>query len=62
VPPATWRAYSDVKGKQRVDKKKSAQLIIKKNFDVSVTQDEADAILIGCWAAAQHKKTEIIMF
>lgn len=62
VSPSTWRAYSEVKGKNRNDKKKSAQLIIKKNFDVSVTQDEADAILIGSWAAAQHKKTEIIMF
>lgn len=62
VPPATWRAYSEVKGKERTDKKRSAQLIVKKYYDVSVTQDEADALLIGRWAAAQHKKTEIIMF
>ena len=62
VPAATWRAFSEVKGKARADKKRSAQLIIKKYYDVSVTQDEADAILIGRWAAAQHDKTKIVMF
>lgn len=62
VSPSTWRAHSNVKGKTRTDKKKSAQLIIKGFYDISVTQDEADALLIGRWAAAQHKKTEIIMF
>lgn len=62
VPPATWRTHSGVKGKERTDKKRSAQLIVKKFYDITVTQDEADALLIGRWAAAQHKKTEVIMF
>lgn len=58
VPSATWRAYNEIKGKSRSDKKKSAQLLIKSLYDLNVTQDEADAILIGRWAAhdrAQHK-------
>lgn len=62
VAPATWRAYSEIKGKTRADKKRNAQLKVKRFFDVSVSQDEADAILIARWGAAQHKKNEIITF
>lgn len=57
VPAATWRAHSEIKGKTRTDKKKNAQLKIKRFYDVSVTQDEADAILIGRWAAHKVKAT-----
>lgn len=60
--PATWRAYSQVKGQNRTDKKRSAQLIVKKKYDIDVTQDEADAILIGTWGAHEHKATQIISF
>lgn len=62
VPSSTWRSLSQVKGKSRTEKKKSAQLIIKNLYDVSVTQDEADAILIARWGAEEHKKNDIIMF
>lgn len=62
VPPATWRAHSQVKGKTRSDKKKSAQMIVKGLYDVNVTQDEADAILIGRYAADDRKRNAIIMF
>lgn len=62
VPAATWRAHSEIKGKTRTDKKKNAQLKIKRFYDVSVTQDEADAILIGRWAAHKNKATQIIEF
>lgn len=44
---ATWRAHCKVKGKTKADKKKSMQLLVKKWFDISVTNDEADAIGIG---------------
>lgn len=60
--PATWRTHSDVKGRYRTDKKKSAQLKVKKFYDVSVTEDEADAILIGRWAAHIYGKSRIIDF
>lgn len=62
VPPATWRAHSQVKGTNRTDKKKSAQLIVKKLYDMNVTQDEADAILIGRWAAHDRKQNIMIQF
>lgn len=62
VSPSTWRAISKIKGKTRNDKKKNAQLKIKTLYDVSVSQDEADAILIGTWAVHEHNQTKIIMF
>lgn len=62
VPPATWRAYNNVKGKTRQDKKRSAQLLVKSLYDLNVTQDEADAVLIGRWAANDRKRTATITF
>lgn len=62
VPAATWRHYSDIKGKNRTDRKKNAQLKVKKLYDVSVTQDQADAVLLTRYAASQQKSSEVIMF
>lgn len=52
--PATWRAYNNVKGKTRVDKKKSMQKLIKQWFDITVTDDESDAIGIGKYIAEKR--------
>ena len=46
-PTNTWRHACGVKGRARADKKKSAQLLAKQWYDISVTEDEADAIGIG---------------
>lgn len=62
VPSVTWKSYNEVKGKTRTDQKKNAQLKVKRFFDISVTQDEADAILIGRYAANQHSSAKIITF
>lgn len=62
VHSQTWRAKTGVKGRSRTDKKKSAQLLVKKQYDISVTQDEADAILMGTWAVIDAKKNEMIEF
>lgn len=59
-PTNTWRAYCQVKGRARADKKRSMQQIIKQNYDVSVTDDEADAIGIGKYAAETLIKKTII--
>lgn len=57
----TWRAYCGVKGQSRSDKKASMQRLVKKWFDISVSDDCADAIGIGKYVAERHqKKTEII--
>lgn len=46
-PPATWRNHCNVKGRTKIDKKKSMQLIVKQMYNIIVTNDEADAIGIG---------------
>lgn len=60
-PPASWRSHCGVKGKAKADKKKSMQLIVKNLYDISVTNDEADAIGIGKYIAETYnKQTQII--
>ena len=46
-PTQTWRAHCGVKGRHRIEKKRSMKEIAKKLFDIKVTEDEADAIGIG---------------
>ena len=46
-PTNTWRHACGVTGRSRADKKKSMQLIAKKKYDISLSDDEADAIGIG---------------
>lgn len=58
---ATWRQYCKVKGRARADKKRSMQIRVKEWYDMSVTEDEADAVGIGRYAAqALNKKVEIV--
>lgn len=57
----TWRAHCGVKGRTRSDKKASMQKLIKDWFDVSVSDDCADAIGIGKYVAEGHqKRTEVV--
>lgn len=59
--PATWRAHCGVKGKARTDKKRSMQNLIKEWFDITVSDDVADAIGIGKWASEKvNKKVELV--
>lgn len=53
-PTNTWRKEAGVKGRARTDKKRSAQLIIKDLYDIKVTEDEADAILIGRYTSNHY--------
>lgn len=46
-PTNTWRAHCGVKGQTRQDKKNSMKFLVKKWYDISVTDDVADAIGIG---------------
>ncbi len=54
--PATWRANCGVKGRTRSDKKHSMQAIVKQWFDITVSDDVADAIGIGKYIVDHHKK------
>ena len=55
-PPATWRNHSGVKGRSRADKKRSMQNKIKEWFDITVSDDVADAIGIGKYINKKKKK------
>ena len=54
-PTNTWRAHCGVKGRARADKKKSMQMLVKGWYDVTVTDDESDAIGIGKYLADTRK-------
>lgn len=56
IPPATWRAHCEVKGRARVDQKRSMQMKVKEWFDITVSNDIADAIGIGKYLNDKHKK------
>lgn len=49
--PATWRKHCGVKGRTRSDKKTSMQRKVKEWFDITVSDDIADAIGIGKYVA-----------
>ena len=59
-PTNTWRQGCGVKGRARAEKKRSMQKLAKEWFDVTVTEDEADAIGIGRHTASQFGKTQKI--
>lgn len=56
VMVATWRHHSGVKGNKRADQKRSAQLLVKKLYDISVVDDISDAILIGKYFSDKYKE------
>lgn len=56
VHVASWRSFCQVKGRSRSELKKAAQAKIKEWYDVSVTQDEADAICLGRYAVNELGK------
>ena len=47
VPSVTWKSTLGIKGKNRQEQKKNAQLWVINNYNVKTTQDVADAICIG---------------
>ena len=54
----TWRHHCKVKGNHRADQKRSAQILVKTWHDVSVTEDESDAICIGKYFADTRQKAK----
>lgn len=61
APTNTWRAHCGVKGKTRTDKKRSMQLLVKEWYDVTVSDDIADAVGIGKYVTdTNQQKTKIV--
>ena len=46
-----WRKHSAIKGRKRAEIKESAIVKVKELYDLDVSEDEAEAILIGEWSA-----------
>ena len=55
---AVWRQYCGVKGRTRADKKRSMRLLAKTWYDVTVSEDEADAIGIGKYTVEFFNKAQ----
>jgi Holliday junction resolvasome RuvABC endonuclease subunit len=53
VSPGTWRKACGIGGNKREDQKANAIAWVKANFNIDVTEDEADAICIG-WYLVQR--------
>ena len=56
ISPSTWKSNAGVKGKSRIDQKKSAQLIVQQIYNIQATQDESDAILLGKYGVDKFLK------
>ena len=61
VKIATWRHHCGVKGRSRADQKRSAQMLVKKWHDISVTDDESDAICIGKYFADEQDNKKLMI-
>ena len=57
---AVWRKYCGVKGATRSEKKKSMQFLAKDWYDITVTNDEADAIGIGKYISDNFDLNKVI--
>jgi len=52
---STWRSYHGIKGKRDVAKKLAIELV-KKKYNKTLPEDQAEAILIGEYAISKEKK------
>ena len=58
VLASTWKIAHGIKGRERAEQKKNAQLWVHNTFGVSPTQDECDAICIGAYASKKTVTTQ----
>jgi hypothetical protein len=61
LPVSIWRKEIGIRGRTKADKKKSAQLIVKELFDISVGEDEAEAICMGKVISARKNKANTLI-
>ena len=56
----TWRKGLGIAGTKREERKANTQKWVKDNCGISVSEDEADAIAIGAYAAGIRSKKQVI--
>ena len=49
---SVWKSFNGIKGKNRTEQKQNAQKLARQLFKIRPTQDEADAVLLGRYAAS----------
>ena len=54
VSSMTWKSTFAIKGRQRAEQKRNAQLYVENTYHVQATQDECDAICIGAHIAKKN--------
>lgn len=53
VEPSCWKAFDGIKAKRREEQKLQTIKFVKEKYNIEqLSEDEADAIAIGCWAVA----------
>lgn len=62
VSPNVWRKYAGTAGKDRRQEKLLSVAVVKEKYDIKVSDDVAEAILIGHYGARMHKKDPGLAF
>ena len=56
VSPNVWRKYAGTCGKNRKEEKILSVSVVKNKYNINVSDDVAEAILIGQYGSRVHKK------
>lgn len=56
VSPNVWRKYAGTAGKTRREEKLLSVAVVKEKYNITVTDDVAEAILIGQYGSRVHKR------
>ena len=62
VSPNVWRKYAGTCGKNRKEEKMLSVAVVKNKYNINVSDDVAEAILIGQYGSRVHKKDYSIAF
>ena len=62
VSPNVWRKYAGTCGKSRREEKLLSMAVVKEKYNISVSDDVAEAILIGSYGIRMHKKANQMAF
>ena len=62
VSPNVWRKYVGTCGKNRKEEKMLSVAVVKNKYNINVSDDVAEAILIGQYGSRVHKKDYSIAF
>ncbi|MCM1418182.1 MAG: hypothetical protein NC202_05260 [Roseburia sp.] len=56
VAPTCWKSFCGIQGQRRHEQKANTQAFVQEKYGLTATEDEADAIGIATWAAANVSK------